>query len=211
MNKIAIIGAGGLGRETLALIAQINIHQPSWEPIGFFDDHTRKGSIVNQFPVLGCIDEIKASDDIWLVMAIGSPMSKESIVDRIKTSVRFATLIHPSAVIANPASVKFGQGCIFTAGAKATTNIVFGNHVLVNLNATIGHDTSVGDYCSIMPGANIAGYTQLGQSVLIGSGAAVINQSKIGNAVKIGAGAVVIGDIPPFATAVGVPARIIEK
>lgn len=211
MNKIAIIGAGGLGRETLALINQINNQQPSWEPIGFFDDRAQKGSVINKISVLGRIDEIKTAGDIWFVMAIGAPASKESVATRIHSSVKFATLIHPLAVVANPETVTFGEGCIFTAGAKATTDITIGKHVLINLNATIGHDSNVGDFCSIMPGANIAGYTTLSQSVLIGSGASVINQSKLGKGVKIGAGAVVIGDIPDYATAVGVPARIVKK
>ena len=212
MNRIAIIGAGGLGRETLALIHQINNHQSRWDPIGFFDDRAPKGNVINRIPVLGRIDEVPtAAEDIWFIMAIGSPGTKETIAARMHSSIKFATLHHPLAVVADPETVTFGPGCIFTAGAKATADIRFGKHVLVNLNATVGHDTLVGDYCSIMPGANIAGYTNLGQSVLIGSGASVINQSTLGKGVKIGAGAVVINDIPDFATAVGVPARLVEK
>lgn len=211
MNKIAIIGSGGLGRETLAMIRQINSVTPAWEVVGFFDDNMPKGSTVNKMPVLGKVEDITASDNVYVVMAVGTPVHKEAISKRINPSARFATLIHPTAVVADPEYVSIGEGCILTAGSRITTNIILGKHVLLNLNATVGHDSKIGDFCSVMPGANVAGYIEIGQSVLIGSCAAVINESKVGRGAKIGSGAVVISNIEEFATAVGVPARIVKK
>lgn len=51
----------------------------------------------------------------------------------------------------------------------------------------------------------------IGDNVVIGSGAKIIGNVKIGNNAKIGANAVVLKDVPPDCTAVGVPARIIQK
>lgn len=211
MKKIAIIGSGGLGRETLAMIAQINHGNPVWELIGFFDDQAPKGSIVNKMPVLGKVEDIAASDDLHVVMAIGTPLHKEAVASRINPAVQFATLIHPTAVVADPERVSIGEGSILTAGSRVTTNIVLGRHVLLNLNATVGHDSQLGDFCSVMPGANVAGYIRIGQSVLIGSCAAVINESTVGRGAKIGSGAVVIEDIADYATAVGVPAKVVRR
>jgi len=50
---------------------------------------------------------------------------------------------------------------------------------------------------------------EIGDDVNIGTGAKVIGRVKVGEGVKIGANAVVVSDIPPFHTAVGVPARAI--
>jgi serine O-acetyltransferase len=50
----------------------------------------------------------------------------------------------------------------------------------------------------------------IGDDVFIGAGARVLGPVTIGNRASIGANAVVLTDVPPGATAVGVPARIIE-
>ena len=50
----------------------------------------------------------------------------------------------------------------------------------------------------------------IGDDVFIGAGARVLGPVTIGNGASIGANAVVLTDVPPGATAVGVPARIIE-
>ena len=41
MEKIAIFGAGGFGREVACLISAINEQSPRWELIGFFDDNSK--------------------------------------------------------------------------------------------------------------------------------------------------------------------------
>ena len=45
-KDIAIFGAGGFGREVLALIKEINRIEPQWNILGFFDDGLEKGEIV---------------------------------------------------------------------------------------------------------------------------------------------------------------------
>lgn len=43
MNDIAVYCAGGLGREILTLIKDINVVCPSWNVLGFFDDRHPRG------------------------------------------------------------------------------------------------------------------------------------------------------------------------
>jgi serine O-acetyltransferase len=51
----------------------------------------------------------------------------------------------------------------------------------------------------------------LGDDVFIGAGAKVVGGCRIGNHVRIGANAVVIKDVPDGNTAVGIPARNIQR
>ena len=51
----------------------------------------------------------------------------------------------------------------------------------------------------------------VGKHCVISAGAKVLGNINIGDYAKVGAGAVVLKDVPPHATAVGVPARIILK
>lgn len=51
----------------------------------------------------------------------------------------------------------------------------------------------------------------IGDHVVIGSGAKIIGRVRVGDYAKVGANAVVLQDVPPYALAVGVPARIITR
>ena len=51
----------------------------------------------------------------------------------------------------------------------------------------------------------------LGDAVFVGAGARVLGGIRLGDACSVGANAVVIKDVPPGATAVGVPARILAS
>ena len=209
-NKIAIYGAGGLGREVLSMLNAL----PDWEVIGFYDDGKMKGEEVGGQVVLGAMAElIQAKADIQVVIAIGSPKIKKRLVEQLISNpfIHFPTLIHPRALIQDTTSVNIGCGSIITAGVILTTGINIGTHVLVNLNCTVGHGVQAGDFSSIMPGANIAGDVKMGEAVLIGSGANVLNGIHIGNQSRVGAGAVVTNDVQQNTTVVGVPAKPLKS
>lgn len=53
--------------------------------------------------------------------------------------------------------------------------------------------------------------TIIEDDVMLGAGCIIMNNAHIGKGAKIGANAVVLSDVPAFATAVGVPARVIMK
>jgi sugar O-acyltransferase (sialic acid O-acetyltransferase NeuD family) len=207
MNRqIAIIGAGGLGREVLSLIRAL----PEWECIGFFDDGKPKGSYVGGLPILGHLSDIAPSSQISLVIAVGSPDVKQRILQQLPTGLLFPSLVHPRALIQDPSSVVLGPGVVIGAGSVLTTAIRIGAHTLVNLNCTIGHDVSVGVGCSLMPGAHVAGSVVIEDYVLVGSGANILNGLSIGTAARIGAGAVVTKAVLANNTMVGIPAKAIQ-
>ena len=52
--------------------------------------------------------------------------------------------------------------------------------------------------------------TTIGHDTWIGHGAIIMPEVTIGNGAIIGSGAVVTKDIPPYAIAVGVPARVVK-
>lgn len=57
---------------------------------------------------------------------------------------------------------------------------------------------------------DIPGPAQIGNDVWIGSNSTILGGVKVGDGAVIGAGAVVTKDIPPYAVAVGVPAKVIK-
>lgn len=210
-TDIAIVGAGGLGKETAVLIDQINKHTKTWNLIGFFDDGVKAGTKILSVPVLGNVTELNAhKNSLSIVIAIGDPNIKSQLVERLTNpALSFPVLTHPTAVIG--VEIVLGEGTMITAGCVLTADIQVGKHVLINLNSTIGHDVILGDYSSIMPGAHISGAVNVGKRVFIGTGVAVLQHISIHDDAIIGAGAVVTKSINSPETVVGIPARTLKK
>jgi serine O-acetyltransferase len=82
------------------------------------------------------------------------------------------------------------------------------NGIVIHPDAEIGPNCLLFQQVTI--GAGTGGIPTIGGHVDIGAGAKVIGRVIVGNHAKIGANAVVVCDIPEGATAVGVPARVIN-
>ncbi len=102
--------------------------------------------------------------------------------------------IHPGA--------KIGKGLLIDHGS----------------GVVIGETAEIGDYCTIYQGVTLGGtgkdsgkrHPTLGDHVMVGSGARVLGPFRVGDHAKIAAGAVVLEEVPDYATAVGVPARVVK-
>ncbi|NEX22329.1 serine O-acetyltransferase [Thiorhodococcus mannitoliphagus] len=102
--------------------------------------------------------------------------------------------IHPGAVIGRRFFIDHGMGVV------------------------IGETAIIGDDCTLYHGVTLGGTTwqkgkrhpTLGRDVVVGAGAKVLGPIEIGDGARIGSNAVVVKSVPPGATAVGVPGRIIE-
>lgn len=86
------------------------------------------------------------------------------------------------------------------------------------MGVVIGETAIIGDNCTIYQNVTLGGtgkeqgkrHPTLGDNVLVGAGAKVLGPFKVGDNSRIAAGAVVLDEVPPNATAVGVPARIVR-
>jgi serine O-acetyltransferase len=87
------------------------------------------------------------------------------------------------------------------------------------MGVVIGETAEIGDDCTVYHGVTLGGTTwskgkrhpTLNNGVVIGAGAKVLGPINIGTQAKIGSNAVVIKDVPDRATAIGIPARIVES
>lgn len=210
---LVIFGAGGLGREILVLLRQLNANQPTWDVRGFYDDQSPAAATVAGLPYLGTSADLQASPvPLAVVLAVGGSAGRAAVVARL-TSARlsFPPLVHPGVGLTPDQRIALGEGCIIQRGCVLTCDIVLGRFVLLNLGCTVGHDAQIGDFCSLMPHANVSGGVQLGPGVYLGTNASVIQGVRIGAQSVLGAGAVVIRDLPAAVTAVGVPAIVIKN
>lgn len=80
--------------------------------------------------------------------------------------------------------------------------------MVINPNAIIGNNVNLSQFLNI--GSNHGTAAIIGDNVYIGPHVCLVENVKIGNNSTIGAGAVVTKDIPENATAVGVPAKVLN-
>lgn len=209
MKRLVIIGAGGHGREALDIIEAINAVQPTFEFLGFLDDGRIPGSRAEPFDVevIGGIDRV-ADLGAAFVPAIGATGVRRKIVEALR-DYDTVDLIHPLASVGS--HVTHGPGLIMAAGSRLTHAIDVGEHVHLNVNATVSHDCRIGSFVTITPGAHISGDVRVGNGVWMGIGSVAIQGVTIGADATVGAGAAVVDDLPMGCTAIGVPARPSKK
>lgn len=104
--------------------------------------------------------------------------------------------IHPGAVLGEDIFIDHGMGVVIGETA------VVGNNVLMYHGVTLGGTGRDKD---------AKRHPTVEDDVIIGSGAKILGPITIGKGAKIGANAVVLKDVPPYSTAVGIPAKIINK
>jgi serine O-acetyltransferase len=107
----------------------------------------------------------------------------------------------------------------FVTGIEIHPAARLGRRVVIDhgMGIVIGETATVGDGCLLYKGVVLGGtslerkvrHPQVGNDVVIGSNACILGAIHVGDHARIGSGSVVVRDVPPEATVVGVPARII--
>ena len=163
MKDLYIIGAGGFGREVAWLVERINKINPTWNIKGFIDDNESLwGTKEDAYNVVGGCNYLKTLGDVYTDCAVGSARGRKIIIGKLKDSnVKFATLIDPSVIVSS--RVEIGEGTIICAGTVITVDIEIGNHVIINLDCTLGHDDVIADYVTVYPSVNISGNVTVGE------------------------------------------------
>lgn len=101
---------------------------------------------------------------------------------------------------------------VITASDIPISSNIAGGLLLIHPVGIVIHPTAeIGPNCLILQNVTLVGGVRLLGHVDIGAGAVVVRAVTIGRHAKIGANAVVTTDIPDYATAIGVPARVIVK
>jgi sugar O-acyltransferase (sialic acid O-acetyltransferase NeuD family) len=209
IQRIVIIGTGGLAYDILDIVEACNRISRQWEIVGFLDDGRPSGSLYHGYQILGRIDEAARQKDCRFILAVGSDKSYVDRQDLIRRTglVRddFATLIHPNASVSRLATI--GNGVYVSHGVAISASVIIGDHVSLSPGCLVGHDSLVGDYTVAAPGACISGFVDVAPSCYIGARAVIRQKIRIGTKALVGMGAAVIRDVPPMLTVVGNPAR----
>ena len=214
--KIIIIGGYGNGTVIAQIIEDINVEQKTWEILGFLNDFEKEP--INGYPILGKVehDVIKKylqMDDVYFFYALISTKLNYKFLPKLHNLKipleRFATLIHPKAVIASSALIGFGVSIM--AFSIVGPNAKVGNFIQVFGHATVGHNCIVEDYAYVTSNSIIGAHVHLKQGAFLGVNSTTLDRVVIGEWSLVGQHSNVIRDVPDYSKVVGNPARVIGK
>jgi serine O-acetyltransferase len=109
----------------------------------------------------------------------------------------------------------------FLTGIEIHPGASIGHRVFIDhgMGVVIGETAIIGDDCTLYHGVTLGGtswnkgkrHPTLEKGVVIGAGAKILGPITLGAGAKVGSNAVVVKDVPANATAIGIPARILEE
>lgn len=216
MKNLLIIGAGGCGREVLQWAKDINSSltekgaAPRWNIKGFLDDNPKalEGKICD-VSVVDCVDHYVVCDEDEFVCCIGNSSIREKVIKLLKEKgAVFATLVHPTALVADSAFL--GDAVVIYPYALISDNAIVGDGCIVNMYSSVAHDSHLGNFCTISAHCDVTGMCTLGEHVFMGTTSHLVPGSRIGNHVYICAGSTVMTRLRDGVKVLGCPARKID-
>lgn len=213
IRDIAILGAGGLGKEVAQMIFSINEIRPTWNLIGFFDDNIPRGMQISHYgSVLGSVkDANNWENELALVICIGNPKILWSIISTFNNhNLTFPNIVSPDFSIEDKDTFSIGFGNIVKSQCKVTVNVKIGNFNILNGSITLGHDVAIKDYNVFMPGVRISGEVTIGDRNLFGCMSFVKQCIKVGNDITLSPLSPLLSRPKDGKTYVGNPARIFK-
>jgi len=207
-KKIGILGTGSFAREVYCHLDEIFLGKLDaiFLELDYEELKFNKLFIKNNWvPVINKFEH--SSGYKQFVVGIGDPVLKKKLVGKaiLMGFTPNETVIHPRALIQDVAHI--GKGGIICPGVIITTNVTIEDYVIINLNATVGHDVIIKNYCTINPGVNLSGNVYLGDSCVLGTGSIVREGIRIESETVVGAQAAVVKNIVEKGVYGGVPSQ----
>ena len=203
-DRLVILGGGGHAKVIIDILQQVD----QFDIVGF----TSAGSSesINGCRYLGSDDvltDLYNSGVRSAFVAIGGNKQRKNCLESLRVQgFSLINAISQGAYISK--HVSLGCGVVAMPGAVVNAGTRLDDGVIVNTNASVDHDCTVGACAHVAPGVAVAGCVRLGEGVFLGAGSSVIPNITIGRWTTVGAGAVVVRNLPDHVVAVGVPAIV---
>jgi sugar O-acyltransferase (sialic acid O-acetyltransferase NeuD family) len=144
--------------------------------------------------------------DPKFALGIGNPNIREKFYNFFKKIGGQFYSVHSITAQISPSSSGSFDAMAFSFVGPETK---IGTGVLLNVKASVHHESKIGDFTEISPGAIILGGAEIGRKCRIGAGAVILPGVQLGDEVTVGAGAVVTRNFGRGSKIVGVPAKIL--
>lgn len=192
MINVVIIGSGAVAAEVCSYIVDIN--KTASEKIsvnGFIDDsyeNFKINVIKYKFsqPYLGTSDSYQFENENKFIFGFANIKSRINFLNKhISKQLSFITIIHPTALIAETATI--GEGNIINPNCVIGPNATIGNNNILTSYSFISHDCNVGNN-NFFSTSGLSGNVSVGDNNFFGVRVTVIPDVTIGNNNLIQAG-----------------------
>lgn len=216
MKKLVILGGRGIGMIAASVAQDLGYY----EVLGFLNDFVPVGDTVGVYkkhPVIGTTKDVqkylKDENVYFFIGYIGMKNEKEIFEKISNLSIpreRYATLIHPSAIIPK-GYCKIGNGVLISPLAQLSPDTTIEDNCILLPNSFLGHDSTMKRFSHITANTVVGGNVTLGRGAHVGTNATIRENVTIGDFAIIGSGAVVLNDVNANSIYIGNPAKLLRQ
>ena len=216
MKNLIILGGSGIGMIACSIAKDIG----NYNILGFLNDVLPVGIEIGKYgkiPTIGKTDDLdkylKDESNFFFIAYVGM-QNEERVFHKIESldipSHRYATLIHPSAIIPK-GFCKIGNGVMMAPLSQLSPDTTIEDNCILLPNSFVGHDSTLRRFAHIASNAVVGANVDVGRAVHVGTNSTIREKVKIGDFSLIGSGSVVLNDVEPNSIVVGNPARLLRK
>lgn len=216
MKKLIILGGRGIGM----IAASVANDLGTYNILGFLNDILPIGTKVgkyNGYKVIGKSSDVKdylIDEDIYFFIGyVGMKNEKEVFKKITKLNIpkhRFATLIHPTAIIPK-GFCDIGNGVLMAPLSQLSPDTTVEDNCILLPNSFLGHDSTMKQFSHITANSVVGGNVVIGKGAHIGTNSTIRENVVIGDFVLVGSGSVVLNDVEKNTIVVGNPAKLLKR
>lgn len=206
MNKLIIIGAGGMGRTIYSNAIESIGYGKTFVIKGFIDDNQNAlDDYPNYPPIIGTIKNYVPQQGDVFVSSIGGTSRRSCMEEIISRGGEFMELIHQTARIYTNA--KLGKGNFIGAYTVIGNDAMIGDYNMIQSYTVIGHDAKIGNWNRIDTHVTCVGGIEIEDEVSIHTSAVISHNVKVETGAHVGALSFVIRKVKAGTTVMGIPAK----
>lgn len=215
MKKLVILGGRGIGMIAASVAQDLGYY----EILGFLNDFVEVGDTVGVYkkhPVIGTTKDVEKylkDENIYFFIGYIGMKNEKEIFEKISNlnipRERYATLIHPSAIIPR-GYCQIGNGVLISPLAQLSPDTTIEDNCILLPNSFLGHDSTMKRFSHITANSVVGGNVTLGRGAHVGTNATIRENINIGDFAIVGSGSVVLNDVPANSIYVGNPAKLLK-
>lgn len=216
MKNLVILGGSGIGMIAASIARELG----EYNVLGFLNDVVPVGSFIGKYQKLEVIGKtedlnkfLTKRNTYFFIAYVGMKNEKEVFnkIDELKIpSERFATLIHPTAIIPK-GFCSIGNGVLLAPLSQLSPDTTLEDNCMLLPNSFLGHDSYMKKFSHIATNGVVGANVVVGKASHIGSNSTIREKIIIGDFSLIGMGAAVLENVPENSIVVGNPAKILRK